>query len=296
VTLLTSTSDIIRVVTGSGVSTIEVQASYVDLASGSYTPGSTETEITTATTTTVVAAPGASTYRKVKRLSLLNNSASSCQVTVQKYNGTIAADLMGVTLLAGELLTRNENGEWRHKTAAGGDYESSVSSWANYGISGSLAETTLRHLCTENNATVTSGTLVLAPIWLKAGTVVTNISFFSGGTAAVAPTNQFFALYTQSLGLVAASANATTAAWAANTIKTLAMTAAYTVPVSKMYYVGIMVTATTTMPTIKQTVFGTAVRALPLILGGSSTTGLTTVLPNPCAAPASPLNYWAAVT
>ena len=46
--LLTSTSDIIRVVTGSAVSTITVSASYVDNASGTITPGRTITNITTA--------------------------------------------------------------------------------------------------------------------------------------------------------------------------------------------------------------------------------------------------------
>ena len=78
--LLTSTSDIIRVVTGSAVATITVHADWVDNASGTITPGRTNTAITTATTTTVVAAPAASTQRNVKGLSVTNNHASSSNV------------------------------------------------------------------------------------------------------------------------------------------------------------------------------------------------------------------------
>lgn len=55
--LLTSTSDILRVTTGTATTTIEIHASYIDNASGTITPGRTNTRITTATTTTVVASP-----------------------------------------------------------------------------------------------------------------------------------------------------------------------------------------------------------------------------------------------
>ena len=67
--LLASTADLIRVVTGSS-GTVEVHASFVDVAAGVITPGRTNTPtITTATTTTVVASPAASTQRNVKLLS-----------------------------------------------------------------------------------------------------------------------------------------------------------------------------------------------------------------------------------
>ena len=99
--LLTSTSDIVRVVT-SAAATINVHASYIDHASGTITPGRTNTSISTATTTTVVAAPGASTQRNVKGLYITNNHATtSCLVEVQHFDGTTSAELMGVTLLPG---------------------------------------------------------------------------------------------------------------------------------------------------------------------------------------------------
>lgn len=103
--LLASTSDEIRVVTSAAI-TVDVHASYVDLASGSVTPGRTNTLISTATTTTAVASPGASTYRTVKTLHIRNrHAATSCDVTViHRQTGPVDAELVKVTLLAGDAL------------------------------------------------------------------------------------------------------------------------------------------------------------------------------------------------
>lgn len=121
--LLTSTSDIIRVVTGAAVSTITVQTSYVDNASGTITPLRTNTNISTATTTTIVASPSASTQRNVKLISITNNNATtSCQITVQHFDGTTSVDLMGVTLKAGENLIFDDNGNWHHHDLQGAEF------------------------------------------------------------------------------------------------------------------------------------------------------------------------------
>lgn len=91
--LLTTTSDIIRVVTDSAA-TVDVHASWVDRSGSTDTPGSTNTAIASATTTTVVAAPASSTARNVRRLVVRNrSSATSCTVTVQLFNGTTAFEL-----------------------------------------------------------------------------------------------------------------------------------------------------------------------------------------------------------
>src|SRR5688572_30225176 len=121
--LLTSTSDLVRVVTDASAD-IEVHASWVDNASGTITPGRTNTaSITTATTTTVVGSPGASTQRNVKHLSLTNNHGStSCNVSVEHTDGTNAVELRAVTLLPGENLTLDNNGNWRHYDSQGGEY------------------------------------------------------------------------------------------------------------------------------------------------------------------------------
>ena len=120
---LTSTSDIVRVVT-SAAAQIEVHASYVDWNGTAVTPGRTNTPlITTATTTTVVASPGASTQRNVKHLNITNDHASaSCIVTVEHFDGTTAIELIAFTLLAGENMTFGEDGVWRHIDANGAEY------------------------------------------------------------------------------------------------------------------------------------------------------------------------------
>lgn len=103
--LLASTTDEIRLVTSAAVS-VDVHASYVDLASGAATPGRANTAIVTATTTTVVASPAASTYRTVKTLHIRNKHAStSCDVTVvHRQSGPTDSELVKVTLLAGDAL------------------------------------------------------------------------------------------------------------------------------------------------------------------------------------------------
>lgn len=121
--LLTSTSDVVRVVTGTATSTIEVHASYVDHASGVITPGRTNTRITTAATTTVVPSPAASTQRNLKGLYITNNSlGTTCSVGVEHFDGTNSVEIMQFNLLPGENMTFNEDGGWRHRDANGAEY------------------------------------------------------------------------------------------------------------------------------------------------------------------------------
>lgn len=298
--LLTSTSDIIRVVTASAVSTIGVHASWADNASGTITLGRTNTAIITATTTTVVAAPGASTQRNIKQFIISNNHASSaCFLTVQHYDGTTSIDLESVTLLAQESLVMTEEGEWYHYDSTGAKYAYNGPVSPNLGIAGTLAETMPRELCTETNTTMAaSGTLNMQAIYLKAGQRVSNISLASATTAASSPTNYRFCLFDGSRVLLAESANQTTSAWAANTVKTLAMTTPYRVPTSGLYYIGYWMTATT-VPTLKgfTAKTGGQLAGTAPILHGSSSTGLTTTSPNPAGAiTASTTTFWAAVT
>ena len=121
--ILSSTSDIVRVVTAQAAQ-IEVHASYVDWNGSAVTPGRTNTpHITTATTTTVVAAPGASVQRNVKHLNITNDHASaSCVVTVEHFDGTTAIELMSFTLLPGENMIFGEEGRWAHRDVNGAEY------------------------------------------------------------------------------------------------------------------------------------------------------------------------------
>lgn len=286
--LLTSTSDIIRVVTGSAAD-VDVHASYVDINGSTVTPGRTNTTpITTATTTTVVAAPAASTQRNVKALYIHNVSSTvSTTLTVQHFDGTTNIDLVNCTLLPDEHLNLNENGSWVHRTGTLAEYTYQPPASANLGATGIIAETIPREICPEVNtaAPTASGTLFLQAIYLTAGQLVSNISISSATTAAGTPTNYFFALYSGARALLAVSANQTTTAWAANTYKTLAMTTPYRVPTSGLYYIGIMMTATTIITTKGGTakIGGQLASQVP-ILHGASTTGLTTAMPDPAAA------------
>lgn len=91
--LLTTTSTVLRLVTDSAA-TVDVHASWVDRDGTTDTPGSTNTAINSSTTTTVIAAPGASTSRNVRTLNVRNRHAStSVTVTVQVYDGSTAFEL-----------------------------------------------------------------------------------------------------------------------------------------------------------------------------------------------------------
>lgn len=109
--LLASTSDLLRVVT-SAASAVDVQANYADLASGLVTPGRTNTAISTATTTTVVGSPGASTYRTVKQLSIRNKGGSTQVVTVLHSDGTTICEVIEATLAPDCSLQYHEAAGW----------------------------------------------------------------------------------------------------------------------------------------------------------------------------------------
>ena len=258
------------------------------------------TAITTAATTTVVAAPAASTVRNLKNLNVSNNHASSsCVVSVQHSDGTTVVVLEKVTLLAGETLVFVPDGGWSRLTAAGAPYaRNNQIPLPNLGISGALAETLPRMLVAEDVITPVSGTVYLFAVYLVKGTVVSSISAFSSGTAANAPTNQFFGLYDTKFALLATSANDTTTAWAANTIKTLAMVTPYTVGVSGFYYLSFMVSAGV-VPSVKGILAtNAALWAQPFWITAPTSAGVTTPLPNPCAVPATSTagRLWMAVT
>lgn len=99
---LANTTDKFQLIT-SAAATIDVHASWVDLNGTTVTPGRTNTAITTATTTDVVAAPGASTIRNLKQMFVRNKDATlACDVTlVFDQNGT-DFEVFEVTLLAQE--------------------------------------------------------------------------------------------------------------------------------------------------------------------------------------------------
>ena len=98
--LLTTTNDILELITGSAVSSIEVQVSYIDLplATQVQKAGHQSTVITSATTTTILNAPAAGTDRAIKSISVYNSSGSECEITVLYNNSIVTVSQYNTTL------------------------------------------------------------------------------------------------------------------------------------------------------------------------------------------------------
>lgn len=118
-----ASTDVLRVVTGAAAD-IDVHASWVDLNGTTVTPGRTNTpNVSTATTTTAVAAPSSGTVRNVKHLNITNNhAAQSCAVAVEHFDGSAPVELIEFVLLPGENMILNEEGRWTHRDAQGAEY------------------------------------------------------------------------------------------------------------------------------------------------------------------------------
>jgi len=170
-----------------------------------------------------------------------------------------------------------------------------------YAPSGFLAESINRSICTEtNNAVPTlTGTLFMQAIWLTAGQTVSNISWHSATTAASVPTHWMFGLYSAARALLATSTDQLTTAWAATTMKTLAMTVPYLVPTTGIYYIGMFMAATTIITSKGMTAKtgGQLAAAAPILHGATSDTGLTTTLPaNAGAITGGLINAWCGIS
>jgi hypothetical protein len=290
--LLTSTSDIVTVITSAAAS-IVTHASYVDNNSGTVTPARTNTAaINTATTTTVVASPASGVQRNVKFLSFSNVSGSvTTNVTVNHSDGTNVIELISVALLPSESLSFSSTGVWSHLDSNGAEYGYTVPPSSTLGPTGTIAETMPRQVVSEaSSSAIATGVLTLFGVYLTAGQLVSNISFVSGTATFTTSTHYWFGLYSSVQSgpqQLAISTDQTNAVWALATVKTLAMTTAYRVPTSGIYYVAIAMVATTPITLRGNSVTASVVSALAPMLRCTSTTGITTTMPTTGAAVAS---------
>ena len=101
--LLKATTESLQFVTTS-VAAIDYSISFADITTTTFNPSSNEGKITTATTSTTLSAPAASTQRQVKLVTITNRDASASNtVMVQKLISGVAYVLAPTfTLLAGE--------------------------------------------------------------------------------------------------------------------------------------------------------------------------------------------------
>lgn len=133
-------------------------------------------------------------------------------------------------------------------------------------------------------AALTSAQLFMQGVFLTQGQLVSNISWVSGSTAGATLANQWSALYSGARVQRAISADDTSNAWAANSVKTFAMTTPFTVTTTGIHYVGLLAKATVAVPTLQGILVpNTTVLNLPPILCGNADAGLT----NPASGPAT---------
>jgi len=161
--------------------------------------------------------------------------------------------------------------------------------WLLDGSPSAFRTSNLRPLdCTSDTAALTTAVMTSVAIPLNVGEKVTNISFKSGATAADTPLNWWFALYSPAGALLAQSADQTTTAWAADTLKTLALATAQDITATGVYYAAIHVKATAT-PTLIGRTLGRAGAAAAIlsskILAQTSGSALTATAPATITAP-----------
>jgi hypothetical protein len=126
-----------------------------------------------------------------------------------------------------------------------------------------------RLLVTANQTAFTSGVMKSTPIYLRAGDVVTNLTFVSGTTAAGTPTAWWFALYNTAStpALLAQTADQTSTAWAAYTAKTLALSTPQTIATTGWHWAAISVTASTVPTLLGSVAFLDAVMSNAIVTG-----------------------------
>jgi hypothetical protein len=133
---------------------------------------------------------------------------------------------------------------------------------------------------------LTTQIMTAVPVFLASGETVTNVSYFVGTTAAGTPTNSWVALYSNAAvpALLAQSTDATTGAIAAFTKNTVALATAQTVSKSDVYWVAIMIKATT-VPTLLGSIGIPPIASGERNLAVTSGSALTTTAPATLATP-----------
>lgn len=132
----------------------------------------------------------------------------------------------------------------------------------------------------NNVLTLATGTVQATAIWLpgaQSGLTVSisKLAVMTGATAGATMTHWWYALLDITGQVRAVTADQVAAAIPANTLISLATTAAYTPSYSGLYYLAVMVTATTP-PSLHSTASTANLNGLATVLGGASSAGQTT--------------------
>lgn len=112
--LLKATTETLKILTTTSAS-IDVSIAWVDVTTTAFSPSTTETNISSATNTTVLAAPASSTQRQVKLITVRARSTTTAQ-TVTFIKDISAAEYYitpDITLSAGDLLQYTDGDGWK---------------------------------------------------------------------------------------------------------------------------------------------------------------------------------------
>lgn len=293
---LTTTNDKLQIVLGGAVTTNQLQCltTYKVYTTTTTVDGKVAIDTNNTTDVDLAGAPSSGETYDIQNINIYNKDTVSATVTIKLDVSATETILYKGIVGVGDVISWTSESGWRNTS-------NNVTPLLNNKkvLSGALYETMDRDLVDEvNTSLLSSGRLSLQAIWLPAGVTITSISFWSATTAGATLTNQLFGLYDSSLNLLRSSVNDTSTAWAANARKTLALTSTFTTTYSGLYYLGIMVAATT-VPTIKGNTAKTGgqLGAGAPSLGGTSSTGLTTALPATAAAPGLvTTSFWGCVS
>lgn len=183
--LLTSTSDLLRIITTSA-GQVDVYIGYVDNTAINISPARTSLyNINTATTTTILSAPPVSTERAVKYVSIKSNTASvGNTITLQHYDGTNYVTLWKGILAPGEMVVYDGNSFKKYNSSGVGimyqitDGTSNAAlwdlayGWGDHSLEGYLTAATLPVSNYIHNQ------LVVASVW----SITHNLGFYPSVT------------------------------------------------------------------------------------------------------------------
>jgi hypothetical protein len=116
--LLPSTTDSLELVTSAAVA-LDYVAAWADHTSSGVAASAGTGQVSTATTTTIVAAPAASTQRQIRGLTLRNAGTSNTTVTVQAKPSGTARTIVKAAIQPGETLAYSDGRGWYSLDSAG---------------------------------------------------------------------------------------------------------------------------------------------------------------------------------
>ena len=116
--LLPSTTDSLELVTSAAVA-VDYVAAWADHTSSGVAASAGTGPVATATTTTIVAAPGASTQRQIRGLTLRNAGSANVTVTVQAKPSGTARTIVKAAIQPGETLAYSDGRGWYSLDSAG---------------------------------------------------------------------------------------------------------------------------------------------------------------------------------